>query len=341
RILSQHPETEICFVTSRKYAGKHVHVTHPHLEGKISTKFSMPNIDKVTKDIDFVFLAIPHGESQDYVPELLDRGIRVIDLSADFRLESKEKYEFFYKTHSYPELLKSSVYGLPELNKDKIRIAKLIAVPGCHASAAIYGLLPAVKNNLIKHFPIIIDSKTGSTGAGSQLNYNSLHPIRANVIRPYKVVGHRHTAEIEQTIKPFLLNNKTISKTDSFKIHFSAHAVDAVRGILSTIHVFLKENINEEREIYKAFRDFTKKNYFIRFIKKASGTYKLPDPKMLLGSNYCDIGFELDPLSDRLVILSALDNLVKGAAGNAVQCYNLACNYKETLGLDQLPIFPA
>ncbi|MHA1792692.1 MAG: N-acetyl-gamma-glutamyl-phosphate reductase [Promethearchaeota archaeon] len=338
RLLIAHPEVEIKYITSRKYLGKPISVVHPNLDGISDLKYSNPDLDLITKDVDVVFIATPHGTSQKMVPQLLEMGLKIIDLSADFRLKKIENYKRFYGDHCCPNLFDEAIYGLPELNKEKIRTAQLIAVPGCHASSALYGLIPALKNDLIHPFPIIIDSKTGSTGAGVTPTLASHHPIRANVIRPYKVVGHRHTAEIEETLFPLI--KKDDEERKMFKISFSAHSVDAVRGILSTIHVFLKDHVTEKKTIFKAFRSFAKENPFIRFVKKNTGVFKLPDPKVVVGTNYCDIGFEIDPLSNRLVIVSALDNLIKGAAGNAVQCFNILFNFSETIGLDQIGLFP-
>ncbi len=336
RILLQHPGAQIKHVTSRKYAGKPVSMVNPNLDGRTSLKFVLPNIDAITQGVDVVFLATPHGESQKLVPGLMEKNVKIIDLSADFRLKSLSQYEYFYGKHSCSGLCKDAVYGMPEVNRAAIKDARIVAVPGCHASSAIYGLLPVARAGLIKPFPVIVDSKTGSTGAGASPSESTHHPIRANTIRPYGLVGHRHTAEIEETVGNALPD----ADKAAFKVSFSAHAVDIVRGILSTIHVFLKEKPEDERPIYKAFRDFTKDNPFIRFVKKQSGVFLLPDPKTIIGTNYCDIGFELDPLSDRLVIVTALDNLVKGASGNAVQCYNIINGLPETTGLDQLAIFP-
>jgi LysW-gamma-L-alpha-aminoadipyl-6-phosphate/LysW-L-glutamyl-5-phosphate reductase len=336
RLLLKHPNAEIKYVTSRKLTGKPVSIVNPNLDGLTNLKYVMPNLDVITKDVDVVFLATPHGESQNLVPTLLQKGVRIIDLSADFRLKNMKFHEYFYGPHACPQFCKDAVYGMPELNKDKIKDAKIIAVPGCHASSAIYGLLPVTRAGLIKPFPIVVDSKTGSTGAGSSPSEADHHPVRANVVRPYGLTGHRHTAEIEESILP----NFQGAEQAELKVSFSAHAVDMVRGILSTIHVFLKEKLEDEKPIYKAFREFIKDNPFLRLVKKQAGVFRLPDPKTIIGTNYCDIGFEVDPLSNRLVIVTALDNLVKGAAGNAVQCFNIIQGLPETIGLDQAGIFP-
>ena len=189
---------------------------------------------------------------------------------------------------------------------------------------------------MIKPFPIIVDSKTGSTGAGASPTEASHHPIRSGVVRPYKLVGHRHTAEIEE----ILVDNFETGEKNDLKVSFSAHAIDIVRGISSAIHVFLRNEDEDEKNIYKAFREFSRENPFIRFIKKNVGVFKLPDPKTVVGTNYCDIGFELDPLSNRVVVVSVLDNLIKGASGNAIQDLNIIYDLPETTGLESLGIFP-
>ena len=336
RLLLQHPEAEIKYITSRKNAGKPVSLVNPNLDNRTDLKYVVPNLDVVTNDVDVVFLAMPHGDSQKIIVSLLEKDIRIIDLSADFRLKDQQRYEYFYGPHECFDVTSRAVYGLPELNRDAIKDAKLVAVPGCHASSAIYGLIPVARAGLIKPFPIIVDSKTGSSGAGSTPSEADHHPIRANVIRPYELTGHRHTAEIEETVGPLF----PTEDQPEFKVSFSAHAVDVVRGILSTIHVFLKEKPEDEKPLYKAFREFIKGNPFIRLVKKQAGVFRLPDVKTIVGTNYCDIGFELDPLSNRLVIVSALDNLVKGAAGNAIQCFNIMHGFEETAGLNQIGIFP-
>lgn len=337
RLLLQHPEAEVKYITSRRYAGKPISLVHPNLEKYKGIKFVLPNIDSITQGIDVIFLATPHGESQKLIPALLGKEVKIIDLSADFRLKSLERYEYFYKPHSCPDLFEKAVYGMPEVNKDKIKDAEIVAVPGCHASCAIYGLLPLARNKLIQPYPIIVDSKTGSTGAGASPTEASHHPIRAGVVRPYKLVGHRHTAEIEETLIDLFQEDYR----KRMKVSFSAHAIDIVRGISSCIHAFLRNEDEDEKNLYKAFREFARENPFIRFIKKNVGVFKLPDPKTIVGTNYCDIGFERDPLSNRVVVVSTLDNLIKGASGNAVQDLNIIYGLPEETGLDSLAIFPA
>ena len=269
------------------------------------------------------------------VPELLEAGLKVIDLSADFRIKDKEIYKKYYKKeHSNPSYLKKAVYGIPELHRDEIKKANLIAVAGCQAACAIYGLYPLIKGGLIQQNNIIIDSKTGSSGSGASFNEASHHPIRANSIRPYKLTGHRHIAEIEQELS--LLNG-----VNKVKVGFSAHGVNLVRGILSTAHVFFDESVEmDEKTIFKAYRTAYRDEHFVRLINQKTGIYRLPDPKIIIGTNFVDVGFQLDDNINRIVVVSALDNLIKGTAGNGIQCMNLMCNFPEMMGLDFPGYFP-
>jgi N-acetyl-gamma-glutamyl-phosphate/LysW-gamma-L-alpha-aminoadipyl-6-phosphate reductase len=281
---------------------------------------------------DIVFLALPHGSSAPIAADLLREKKRVIDLSADFRLKNKDNYEKWYGwKHPFPDLLQKSVLGLPELHRKEIEKAELIAVPGCMANAAILGLVPVVAKGLVKTNPIVIDAKIGSSGGGSSPTLEGYHPERYSVVRPYMAVGHRHIAEIEQEVGS-IANDEVI-------ISFTPHAVNMVRGILCTIHTFQKSKI-ENKDIWRAYRDFYGNEPFVRLVKDPTILHGLPDPKTLIGSNYCDVGFEIDEHAERLVVFSAIDNLIKGAAGNAVQCMNLMMGFDETSGLKMPGIHP-
>jgi N-acetyl-gamma-glutamyl-phosphate/LysW-gamma-L-alpha-aminoadipyl-6-phosphate reductase len=335
RLLSSHPQVKLNYITSRKLISKYFHSVYPNLRNISNLKFEEFTIEDAKKKCDIIFLAVPHKISQDIVPDLLEVGLKVIDLSADFRIKDKMVYQKYYKKeHSHPELLESAIYGIPELHRDEIKKADLVAVAGCQASSAIYGLYPLVREGLIQVHNIIIDSKTGSSGSGASFNESSHHPIRANSIRPYKMTGHRHTAEIEQELS-FISSNMKV------KVGFSAHGVNLVRGILSTSHVFFDESIEmDEKTIFKAYRVALKDEPFLRLVNQKTGIFRLPDPKIIVGTNYCDVGFQLDSNMNRIVVLSALDNLVKGSAGNAVQCMNLMCGFPETTGLEFPGYYP-
>lgn len=340
RLLSSHPNVNLNYITSRKLVSKYFHSIYPNLRKISNLKFEEYSIQKAKQKCDIVFLAVPHGISQDMVPELLDSGLKVIDLSADFRLKDKNIYQMYYeKEHSHPDILNKAVYGLPELHREEIKKANLVAVAGCHASSAIYGLYPLVKDNLIQVNNIIVDSKTGSSGSGTGINESTHHPIRANSIRPYKMTGHRHTAEIEQELTSILKKNNKLNQ--EVKVGFSAHAVNLVRGILSTSHVFFDDTrkINE-KVLFKAYRSAYNNEPFIRLINQKTGIFRLPDPKLIIGTNYSDIGFQIDMRMNRIVVLCAIDNLIKGTAGNAVQCMNLMCDFPEASGLEFPGFFP-
>jgi len=331
QILTFHPDVELTYISSRRYVGKYIHQVIPNLHNKTRLKFDLPENDLIEEKCDIIFTAVPHHTSHEMIPDLLDLGLKVIDLSADYRLKDLKKYNEYYGNHSSPSLFKDAVYGMPELYREKIKNAKLIAVPGCQASCAIYALAPLINENLIDRKKIIVDSKTGSSGSGASATEASHHPIRANSIRPYKMTGHRHTAEIEQELSNIC--------GEDVKVGFSAHAVNLTRGILGTIYSFPLNEI-DERTIIKAYRKFYRKEKFIRFRKMKAGLFRLPDPKLIMGTNYVDVGFELDNHIDRIISLCALDNLVKGTAGNATQCLNIIAGFPQEKGIKQIGMFP-
>ncbi|MFZ0326372.1 MAG: N-acetyl-gamma-glutamyl-phosphate reductase [Nitrososphaeraceae archaeon] len=332
RLLVGHPKIELSTVTSRQKAGEYVHRVHPSLKGFINITFSDMSIDKLSNTCDIVFTALPHGKSKEIVKDLYDRGIKVIDLSADFRLKNPKDYVKWYGwEHPFPELLSKSVYGVPEIHRSDIKRAQLVSCPGCMAVTSLLAIRPLIANDLIETEHIVVDSKIGSSGAGSQPSAGTHHAMRYGVIRPYKPVKHRHTGEIEQELGQ-------VAKR-AIRINMTPHAVNVVRGILTTNHTFLKRMV-PEIDLWKIYRNSYKDEPFIRFIRDKKGLYKFPDPKFLIGSNLCDIGFEVDEENRRLVALSASDNLVKGAAGSAIQNMNVMLAYDETDGLKQTPITP-
>ena len=333
RILLGHPHVELTTVVSRQNVGKYIQKIHPNLRGYTTLKFSPLDIPYLAKTCEIVFAATPHGSSKDLVPKLLDANLKVIDMSADFRLKNPGDYPVWYGwEHTSSQLLNKAVYGLPELHRDCIRNGNLIAVPGCMATAAILGLAPIVKDDLIEKERIVVDLKVGSSGSGSKPSIASHHAERYGGVRPYKTVGHRHIAEIEQELNQ--LGNKQVN------VSFSPHAVNMVRGILATIHTFPTKKI-DELTVWKSYRSFYKNEPFIRYAKDREGLYRLPDPKVVIGSNFCDIGFELDGHVNRLVVLTATDNLVKGAAGQAVQCLNIMYGIDEKTGINSPALHPA
>ncbi len=332
RLLLLHPEVEITTVTSRQNAGEYLFNVHPNLRGHTQLKFVPLNIGELQKNCDLVFTATPHGGSLNLVPKLLETGLKVIDMSADFRLKNPIDYDKWYGwSHTSPRLLKEAVYGLPEVHREEIKRAKLVACPGCMATATILALIPFVKEGLVETNRLIADLKVGSSGAGSKPTVASHHPERFGGVRPYKVAMHRHIAEIEQELNTIASENITVS--------FTPHAVNMVRGILCTIHAFPRKPLIV-KDIWKALRSQYQDEPFIRFVKYQKGTYQLPDPKVTLGTNYCDVGFELDPHANRLLLFSALDNMVKGASGQGVQCLNIMMGIDETTALKSTGFHP-
>jgi N-acetyl-gamma-glutamyl-phosphate/LysW-gamma-L-alpha-aminoadipyl-6-phosphate reductase len=290
------------------------------------------DVEKLVNSCDLVFTAVPHGKANTVVKELYARGIRIIDLSADFRLRNPKDYVKWYGwEHPFPELLAKSVYGVPELHREEIRRSQLVSCPGCMAVTSLLAIKPLVENKVIETNRIVVDSKIGSSGAGAQANAGTHHAMRYGVIRPYKPAKHRHTGEIEQELS-------LVAKKD-IKISLSPHAVNIVRGILTTNHTFMDRSVSEV-DLWKMFRSSYKNEPFIRFIRDKKGLYKFPDPKFVIGSNLCDIGFDIDEDNQRIVALSASDNLMKGAAGSAIQNMNVMFQYDEKDGLNYTPVTP-
>ena len=332
RLLVVHPKVEVNMVTSRQKAGEYVHRIHPSLKGFVDLTFSPLDMEKLVNSCDIVFTSVPHGKSNRIVKELYGRGMKIIDLSADFRLKNPKDYVKWYGwEHPFPELLSKSVYGVPELHREDIKKSQLVSCPGCMAVTSLLALKPLIENNLIDTEHIVVDSKIGSSGAGIKANAGTHHAMRYGVIRPYKPAKHRHTGEIEQELG--FIAKKTI------KVSMSPHAVNIVRGILTTNHTFLRKPMSE-LELWKVYRNSYRDEPFLRFIRDKKGLYKFPDPKFLIGSNFCDIGFDIDEDNQRLVSLSASDNLMKGAAGSAIQNMNILYGFDETEGLKYTPLTP-
>ncbi|MCL2172170.1 MAG: N-acetyl-gamma-glutamyl-phosphate reductase [Nitrososphaerota archaeon] len=332
RLLLLHPSVEVTMVTSRQSVGEYVFNIHPNLRGLTQLKFVPQDIEMLQKNCDLVFTATPHGGSVNLVPKLLEGGLKVIDMSADFRIKNPNAYETYYGwKHENQELLKEAVYGLPELHREEIKHAKLVACPGCMATSAILGLAPIVKAGLVDTDKIIVDLKVGSSGGGSKPTSASHHPERFSGVRPYQVTGHRHIAEVEQEL--------SILSSQSVKIGFTPHAVNMIRGILATIHTYPKQALTS-KDLWKALRGMYDNEPFIRLVKYQKGQFQLPDPKITLGTNFCDIGFEIDEHTNRLVMFSAIDNMCKGASGQGVQCLNLLMGIDETTGLKSTGFHP-
>lgn len=316
RLLLLHPHVQIHQVTSERFAGKSVYKVHPNLRKLTQLKFSA--IAEL-EACDLIFLCLPHGQAMNRIDEFRALAPRLIDLSGDFRLKSAEEYAKWYRhEHARPELLEEFTYGIPELHREKIRTANLVASAGCNATATILALRPLFTRGLVER--AVVEVKAGSSEGGNSSSDASHHPERSGAVRSYKPTGHRHTAEMLQEL-------------NADAIHFSATSIEMVRGILATSHVFLNERLDEKR-VWKMYREDYGSEPFIRIVKERSGIHRYPEPKLLSGTNYCDIGFELDSQANRLVVISAIDNLMKGAAGQALQAFNLMHDLPETTGLE-------
>ncbi|MFQ5901830.1 MAG: N-acetyl-gamma-glutamyl-phosphate reductase [Thermodesulfobacteriota bacterium] len=320
RILSHHPDVEIECITSRQHKGRKVSDVFPALK-KISDKtFIELNNPAVLSNVSLVFVALPHSVSMTIIPNILEMDKKVIDLSADFRLRDRDIYEQWYGKHLSPEFLEEAVYGLPELYREGIKQKRLIANPGCYAAASILGLAPLIKEQLIEEEDIVIDAKSGVSGAGRVLSSDTSFVEVNEGFKAYKVGGHRHTPEIEQELS--LLANKPVRLT------FTPHLLPVTRGILATIYATVKENISYN-SIRECFEETYENEGFIRVLPPDN----FPNIAYVRGSNYCDIGIRVDKRTGKAVIITDIDNLVKGAAGSAVQNMNIIYGFPEDLGL--------
>jgi LysW-gamma-L-alpha-aminoadipyl-6-phosphate/LysW-L-glutamyl-5-phosphate reductase len=319
RVLLFHPQVEIRQVTSESHAGEYVYHQHPNLRKRTLLQFTSRDS---LEPCDVLFLALPHGESQKHIDTYLRLAPKIVDLAADFRLKDAAAYRKWYGAeHQAAQYLGQFVYGLPELQREALQTAAYVSGVGCNATVSNLALLPLVKANLIDRArPIVVDIKTGSSEGGASVNAGSHHPERSHSVRAYAPTGHRHTAEVIQELG---LSN----------VHLSMTAVDLVRGVLGAAHVFVTPG-TAEKDLWKAYRAAYQDEPFVRIVKDKTGLHRVPDPKILAGSNYADVGFELDPETGRVVSLAAIDNLMKGAAGSAVQAMNIMCGFEETAGLE-------
>ena len=327
RLLVQHPEVEVTVLTSQKYAGVPIDQVFPSLTGRLQIKCEEITIDRISQKTDFIFTAVPHKTAMETVPLFYQKGKRVVDLSADFRIKDPEVYERWYQKHTCVDLLSESVYGLPELHREEIKNAKIVGNPGCYPTGALIGLIPLIKRGMISYEHIVIDSKSGVSGSGRDVVLGSLFCEVNEGVKAYKIFDHRHLPEIEQELSQ--LAQKKIMVT------FVPHLIPMDRGILTTIYVNLNKKIKTE-DALSIFQEYYRGEPFIRIYPKG----KIPNTKDVRGSNYCDIGVIVNESDSRAVIVTAIDNLVKGASGEAVQNMNIMLGYPETMGLDVLPLFP-
>ena len=327
RILSMHSEAEVIVATSREYKGKPVYYAHPGLHGVYrGLKFSEVNIDKIL-EADVVFNALPHGLGAELTGAAVDSGLYVVDLSADYRLRDLEVYEKWYGKHPRPDLVGRSAYGLPEVNREEIRNSKFVSSPGCNATASILASAPLAAHGLIGEY-LIADVKAGSSEGGSKPSRGSHHPEREGSVRPYSPGGHRHQAEVEQELARIAGRPVRVSLVP--------HVVPAVRGALASVHTFL-ESVDPER-VASAYTKFYLRERFVRLSRFSPVKY--PDVKNVVGSNFADVGYAVDPYTNRVSGFAAIDNLVKGAAGQAVQNMNIMLGLPEDEGLRSPPLRP-
>ena len=318
RLLLMHPECEIGQVVARRSAGRPIHSVHPNLRGHLKGRF-VP--EEELEACDVLILALPHGSAAQGIERYAGLAERVVDLSADFRLaDGPIRRRFYDGDHPAPDWQERFVYGLPEVNRTRLRDARHVSGVGCNATAVNLAMLPLVRAGVLDPARgLIAEVKAGSSEGGNASSAASHHPERSGVVRSFSPVGHRHTAEVEATL-------------EMEEVHLSITSVEMVRGALATCHVFTHETL-DDRALWGIYREHYGSEPFVRLVHDAGGIHRHPEPKILTGSNDADVGWSYDPKTRRLVALCAIDNLMKGAAGTALQCLNLMCGFEETTGL--------
>ena len=323
RLLHFHPEVEVTQITSREHAGRYVHTVHPNMRGVSRLQFIHPD---ALEACDVLFLALPHRTTARNIDHYAALAPRLIDLSADFRLRDTEAYQRWYgEAHPAPEWIERFVYGLPELNLDALRGANYASGVGCNATTLNLALYPLANAGLLER--VSAELKVGSSEGGNTANAGSHHPVRSGAVRTYKATGHRHMAEVQMMLG------------QEVPVRFSVTAIEMVRGIHLLAHVDLNQEMSE-KDIWRLYRAAYNEEPFVRLVRDRNGLHRLPEPRIVAGTNYCDIGFEMDDDGRHLVLIAALDNLGKGAAGSAVQCLNLMHNFDECAGLSFPGLYP-
>ena len=329
-ILNNHKEVELEFISSHSNTGEDMGNVYTNYKKYFEKKLiSLEEAKENFKNIDVLFLALPHGLSEKLTKKALENNVKVIDLGADFRLDDSEIYEKWYKVkHNYPEINKNAVYGLPELYKKKIKNTKVVASPGCYPTSAILGMAPLLKNGLVDTKKIVVDSKSGVSGAGRSAKLDLIYAEVNENFKAYNVLKHRHTPEIKQEMDKLANGN--------INLVFTPHLLPINRGILSTIYLDVKDEFKEsltEEKIYEIYNEFYKNEYFERVTKD------LPEIKNVKNSNICEIGVRYDKEFGNIVVVSAIDNLIKGAGGQAVQSMNILFGFEESEGLEFLSMY--
>ncbi len=326
RILCSHPEAKLTAITSRAQAGQRVDDFYPALRKHCDLVFHDPDPDELARDAELVFTALPHQAAMELVPELLNRGLKVVDLSADYRFRNADVYEAWYQRHKTPDLLAEAVYGLPEFYRDRIRAARLVGNPGCYPTSVILAAAPAIVRKLINPHSLIADSKSGVSGAGRGASLGTHFCEVNDGFRAYKVAEHRHTPEIEQELS-FLAG-------ESLKITFTPHLVPMTRGILSTVYAALQDGVSTA-DVDEAFSSLYRTAAFVRLCGK-----DLPSTLQVRGTNYCDLSWRIDERTRRLIVVSVIDNLARGASAQAICNMNLMSGMPEEMGIDCAPWQP-
>ena len=327
RLLANHPEVELSVLTSETYKEKSIADVFPSLNGIININLQSLDVE-ILKSCDVIFLALPHTIGMDILPELLKSNCKVIDLSADYRLKNADTYSEWYSlTHTHPEFLSQVIYGLPELHREKIKSAQGVANPGCYPTSVILAIAPLLKTDWVDLESIVSDSKSGVSGAGRKTSITTQFSEANEGVTPYGLASHRHTPEIEQELSNLI--GKPI------KISFSPHLIPMSRGMLSTIYINLNHKLKDENLI-EHYENFYSDELFVRVLDKG----KFASTHFVSGSNFCDIGIKVDSRVNRLVITSAIDNLIKGASGQAIQNMNIMLGFGEATGLRSPGMFP-
>ncbi len=328
RLLCNHPEVNISVATSRQYAGKQLSEIFPSLREKLDIVCENLSPEELADKADFFFTAVPHKTAMDLVPHLLKKDKKVVDLSADFRIRDVAVYEDWYQPHSSAELLSEAIYGLPELYREQIKKSRLVANPGCYPTSIILGLTPLLKAGALLTDTIIADSKSGTSGAGRVAQTGALFCEVHDGFKPYKVGrAHRHTPEIEQELS-ILAGNEIV-------MSFTPHLLPISRGILSTIYASLSPEFDTST-INSLYQEQYSTETFVRVLPEDV----FPATQNVRGSNHCDISIKVDHKTNRVIVMSTIDNVMKGASGQAIQNMNLMCGFEETIGLTSAPLFP-
>lgn len=327
RLLLQHPEVELTVLTSEKSAGQKYSDVFPSFKNCCDQELVKLNSKSAAKQTTLIFSCLPHQQSMPHVPALLEFGCKVIDLSADFRLDSLSVFKETYGEHSKPELLKEKVYGLPELYREQIKAAFLVANPGCYPTTIILGLAPLLKANLIAHQGIIADAKSGASGAGRTPQQTTTFGEVNETLQAYGVEKHRHTSEIEQELSKLA--------GEALHLRFTPHLVPMDRGLLATIYAKPLKKLTSN-DIVDVFQKFYQDEPFVRVLPLG----QFPNTKHVRGTNYCDLGVHYDERTELITVISALDNLNKGASGQAIQNMNLMHSFDETLGIAGTALVP-